>query len=156
MKLLVVVHSWILIHFSLWYTCFWWAVICSAETTEGLQQTELGGGVQNICKWWHHTVQSAEGGWNWWLCISCFSKWVSETVCISACWVVLEKVLNWWRNLLNLKHNNSLMLKRCTEDDSNFIGMGGRAFYLEDRDSRLFQNVDKQLKDNMTLHPRCL
>jgi hypothetical protein len=26
--------------------------------------------------------------------------------------------------------------------------MGGRAFYPEDRDGRLLQNVDKQLKDN--------
>jgi hypothetical protein len=46
------------------------------------------------------------------------------------------------------------MPKGCSEDDSNFIGMGGRAFYAEDREGSLLQNVDKQLKDNMALHPR--
>ena len=149
----MIVHSWILILFSLWYTCFWWAVICTAETIEGLQQTELGSWVQNICKWWHHTVQSAEGGWNGRLCVSWFSKWVSEALSISACWVVLEKVLNWWRNLLNLKHDSSLRLNGCSENGSNFVGMGGRAFYPEDKDGSLLQNVDKQ---NLTFMWPCI
>jgi hypothetical protein len=34
------------------------------------------------------------------------------------------EVINWGRNLLNLKHNDSLLLKQCTEDDSKFVGMG--------------------------------
>jgi len=42
------------------------------------------------------------------------------------------------------------MPKGCAEDDSNFIGMGATAFYPEDRNGRMLQNVD-----NMALHPRC-
>jgi hypothetical protein len=34
------------------------------------------------------------------------------------------------------------MLKRCTEDESKFIGMGGRAFYPEDGDGSLLRKVD--------------
>jgi hypothetical protein len=55
--------------------------------------------------------------------------------------------------LLNLKHNNSLILLGCAEDDSYFIGMGGRAFYPGERDGRLLQTVDTQLKDSMAFHP---
>jgi len=47
------------------------------------------------------------------------------------------------------------MPKGYAEDDSNFIGMGATAVYPEDRDGRMLQNVDKQLKDSMALHPRC-
>jgi hypothetical protein len=52
-----------------------------------------------------------------------------------------------------LKHNNSLILLGCAEDDSYFIGMGGRAFYPGERDGRLLQTVETQLKDSTAFHP---